>query len=501
MAGRDNRQFETGAPARGGLATNAMAGRFGNLAAPLRRSLSAQLLVLTVLFVMLAEVLIYVPSLSNFRDTWIKQRLAQAQIATLALEATPDNMLSDRLRDELLKNAEAFAVVLNRDAARRLILRSDMPPAIDATYDLRDVMFFDPIIDMFDCLMAPDGRTIRVIGRPRFEGGDFIEIVFDETPLREAMYNFSKNILTLSIFISILTASLVFLALNRFLVVPMRAITGNMVSFSQKPEDASRMIVPSARLDEIGVAQRELADLQAQVRSTLNQQARLASLGTAISKINHDLRNILANAQLISDRLAGIDDPAVQNLAPRLFASIDRAINLCTSTLTFGSAEEAPPDRRPVRLASLVAEAIDAVGFSDDAGIAVQIEIGDDLEIDADPDHMFRVLLNLGRNAAQAMERGGAIHIRAVSDADGVIIDVRDTGTGIPDAAREQLFQPFGGSTRAGGTGLGLAISADLVRAHGGTLELVETGERGTLFRVWIPHRPGTAVLGVRAAQ
>jgi signal transduction histidine kinase len=467
------------------------------LVAPLRRSLSGQLLVLTILFVMLAEVLIYVPSLSNFRDSWIKQRLARAQIATLALEATPDNMVASALRDELLENAEAYAVVLHRNAARRLILRDDMPPAIDVTYDLRDATFLDIVMDMFDCLMADDGRIIRVIGKPRFEGGDFIEIVFDETPLREAMLDFSTNILNLSILISIITASLVFFALNFFLVRPMRRITDNMVAFSQKPDDASRVIEPSTRLDEIGVAERELADLQTQVRSTLNQQARLASLGTAISKINHDLRNILASTQLISDRLGGVDDPTVQSLAPRLFASIDRAIQLCTNTLKFGSSEEEPPMRRAVELAPLAAEAMEAIGLEEDSPVSVRLEIEAGMEVDADPDHLFRVLLNLGRNAAQAMEAGGEIIVRASTNDESVIIELADTGPGIPDQARERLFQPFGGTMRQGGTGLGLAISADLVRAHGGTLELVETGPTGTVFRVCIPYRKEV----VRAAQ
>jgi signal transduction histidine kinase len=467
------------------------------LMAPLRRSLSGQLLVLTVMFVMLAEILIYVPSLSNFRDTWIKQRLARAQIATLALEATPDNMLSDGLRDELLENAEAFAVVLYRDAARRLILRDDMPPAIDATYDLRDATSIDLAIDMIESLMASDGRTVRVIGRPGFEGGDFIEIVFDETPLREAMARYSANILTLSIFISILTATLVFIALNWFLVRPMRRITANMVSFSEKPDDASRMIVPSHRDDEIGVAERELADLQKQVRSTLNQQARLASLGTAISKINHDLRNILANAQLISDRLSGIDDPTVQSLAPRLFSSIDRAINLCTNTLKFGSTEEEAPVRRQVPLLQLTTEAMDAIGLPEKSAVSIRVVISEELEVDADPDHLFRILLNLGRNATQAMETGGELLVSGTSDSEAVTIDIADTGPGISKTAQERLFQPFGGTTSAGGTGLGLAISADLVRAHGGTLELVQTGPAGTLFRIRLPFRASVS----RAAQ
>ncbi|MEQ9143151.1 MAG: HAMP domain-containing sensor histidine kinase [Parvibaculaceae bacterium] len=493
-----NRTDETRTPDAPSLKESGTSARpVDRFVGPLRRSLSAQLLILTILFVMLAEVLIYVPSLSNFRDTWIRQRLAQAQIATLALEATPDNMLSDRLRDELLRNAEAFAVVLHRDAARRLILRDDMPPAIDATYDLRGANFVDLIVDMIDCLMAPDGRTIRVIGQPRFSGGDFIEIVIEETPLRDAMLAYSANILTLSIFISVLTASLVFLTLNRFLVRPMRRITENMVAFSKRPEDASLMIEPSDRADEIGVAERELADLQKQVRATLNQQARLASLGAAISKINHDLRNILASAQLISDRLSGIDDPTVQSLAPRLFASIDRAISLCTNTLKFGRAEEEPPVRRAVKLKDLTAELVEAIGLPEGGGIDVRLLIADDLEVDADPDHLFRVLLNLGRNAVQAMGEKGELLISASGDRNAVTIDVADTGPGIPPAARERLFEPFSGSTSQGGTGLGLAISADLVRAHGGTLELVETGAGGTLFRIRLPHRASIR----RAAQ
>ncbi|MEQ9519386.1 MAG: HAMP domain-containing sensor histidine kinase [Parvibaculum sp.] len=460
-----------------------------SLLAPLRRSLSSQLLVLTILFVMLAEVLIYVPSLANFRDTWIRQRLVQAQIATLALEATPDNMLSDKLRDELLENAEAYAVVLYRDAARRLILRDDMPPAIDASYDLRDTSSMDLIFDMLDSLMADDGRIIRVIGHPRFAGGDFIEIVLDETPLRKAMFDYSTNILSLSLFISLLTAMLVFFALNRFLVKPMRRITENMVAFREHPEDVSRVIAPSARSDEMGVAERELASLQQQVRATLNQQARLASLGTAIAKINHDLRNILANAQLISDRLSDVDDPTVQKLAPRLFASIDRAIQLCSNTMKFGKADEDLPDRKSVPLAPLVLELVEAIGLAEESAISLRIMVADDLTVDADPDHLFRILLNLGRNAVQAMEAGGELLIRGNESAGYVMIEISDTGPGIPQMAQERLFQPFSGSQRAGGTGLGLAISADLARAHGGTLELMETGPDGTLFRLTIPTR------------
>ncbi|MFT6490019.1 MAG: signal transduction histidine kinase, partial [Parvibaculaceae bacterium] len=323
---------------------------------PISRSLSAKLLVLTGLFVLIAEIMIFVPSIANFRDNWLKQRIHGAQIATLALEATPDQMVSEGLENELLRNAEVYAVILHRDEARRLILTEKMPPDLDASYDLRKEGPLDLVMEAFATLFAQDGRTIRIIGMPRFEGGDFIEIVIDETPLRAAMFGFGRNIFWLSIFISLLTAGLVYLALHVFLVRPMRSLTENMTAFRDHPEDARRVIVPSSRVDEIGVAERELADMQRQLRETLNQKSRLASLGAAVSKINHDLRNILANVQLISDRLGSVSDPTVQKLAPRLFASLDRAIGLCTRTLQFGSAEEQAPSRELFPLSMLVEE-------------------------------------------------------------------------------------------------------------------------------------------------
>ncbi|HEX7776487.1 MAG TPA: sensor histidine kinase, partial [Parvibaculum sp.] len=271
------------------------------LGLPLRRSLSRRLLVLTVLFVMLSEVLILVPSIANFRLTWLQQNIGAAQIAALALEATPDNMVSPSLQQELLENAQVLAVQLHRSNSHKLILSEKMPPDVDAHYDLRNAMAPMLIMDAFKTLLEPDGRVIEVTDYPRFGAGDYIDIVIDEMPLRHAMIRYGINIFWLSVLISTVTASLVYIVLLLVLVRPMRRITQNMVAFRRNPEDARRVIAPSRREDEIGVAERELGAMQQEIRATLNQRAHLASLGAAVSKINHDLRNILANAQLISD--------------------------------------------------------------------------------------------------------------------------------------------------------------------------------------------------------
>lgn len=475
--------------------------------AGLRRSLSGQLLVLTILFVMIAEVLIFVPSIANFRETWLTGRLAAAQIATLALETTPNNMVSEELRQELLANAEVFGVVLHRDAARRLILSSEMPPLVDAHFDLRDTSPLSLIVDAVDALRAGDGRAIRIIGTPRFEGGDYIEIVIDETPLRAAMFQYGVNVLSLSIIISIITAGLVFAALRFLFIRPIEQITQNMLAFRQDPEDASRVIAVSDRKDEVGVAERELAAMQRDIRATLNQKARLAALGAAVSKINHDLRNILASAQLLSDRLGAIDDPAVQNVAPRLFASIDRAIALCTKTLKFGKADEEPPARAPVLLGALVGDVGESLGLSDHPSIKWAVHVPEGLTIDADADQLFRILLNLVRNATQALEgkeEGGQITVAAERHDRDVTIKVTDNGPGIPEKAQAHLFEAFAGSGRQGGTGLGLAIAAELSRAHGGTLVLRHTDAQGTSFEITIPDRAQSQtakVVPIKAAR
>jgi signal transduction histidine kinase len=347
------------------------------------------------------------------------------------------------------------------------------------------------IWDALAVFFARDDRIIRVLGEP--VAGDQMDIVLPEAALRTAMVRYGLNVLGLSIIISVITAALVYFALNTLFVQPMMRITRNILRFSENPEDASRVMVPSQRSDEIGTAERELASMQGQLTQTLQQKSRLAALGLAVSKISHDLRNMLANAQLISDRLASLPDPTVQRFAPKLIASLDRAINFSDSTLRFGRAEEPAPRREPMQLRPLVAEVGDGLGLPRDDAIAWAVEVDDVLRVDADRDQLYRVLSNLCRNALQAIEQqeaSGAGHIRVTGVRNGrsVVIDVRDNGPGLPEKARAYLFQAFQGSARQGGTGLGLAVAHELVTAHGGTIRLMDA-ERGTQFRIEIPDR------------
>jgi signal transduction histidine kinase len=357
---------------------------------------------------------------------------------------------------------------------------------------MRDVRAFDEIVDAFATMLNNKKDVMRVVG-PAPMGGEYIDLIMDERPLRRAMLRYSVDILLLSLIISAITAALVYLALHYMFVRPMRGVTANMTAFRADPENADRIIIPSGRDDEIGTAERELAAMQTELASMLHQKSRLAALGLAVSKINHDLRNLLASAQLFSDRLATIPDPGVQRFAPKLMHALERAIAFCQSTLSYGRLQEPPPDRRKIPLEPLVEEVHETLGIGPDIGWISAIERG--LVVEADYDQLFRILLNLTRNAMQALESRaardpGRDQIRITGRREGavVIIEVADTGPGFSERAREHLFEAFQGSTRTGGSGLGLAIAAELVHAHGGEIRLVE-GTIGATFRLTIPDR------------
>lgn len=466
------------------------------------QSLSVRLLLLTALFVMVSEVLIYVPSIARFREGWLNDRLNTAFIATLAVEASPQWSVSDALRRDLLSQSGLKAASLKRDGRRELILPPDMAQMPTRFIDMRDRSALSLIGQAADTLLFGKGRTVRVAGVPEMMGEPHtlmadmpvIDIVFDETQLRDAMIDYSKGLLGVSILISLITGTLVFFVLDRVLVRPMRRLSDNMVRFRDNPEDANNVIVPSVREDEVGVAERALAEMQGELRGALKQKSRLAALGAAVAKINHDLRNMLTTAQLFSDRVAASADPTVQRHLPKLMKALDRAIALTTETLRFGRAEEPPPRPRAFALAEIVEEAGSSLPTARGVAIAWRSEVDPAFMLEADPDHVYRILLNLARNAAQAIEasgRDGSILISAMRGDDGatIFVDVEDSGPGIPEVVRAHLFEAFASAKRGGGTGLGLTISRELARAHGGDIALVKSDASGTVFRVSLPDR------------
>ncbi len=458
----------------------------------LNLGLSAKLLIMTALFIMLAEVLIFVPSVANFRKNWLENRLESAQIASLVVEASPDQKISDKLMYALLEAARVKGVATRNNEIRQMILSKNMPPAVDRHFDLRDPTMYGLIMDAMETLFAGGNRNIRVVGKIKGQSGGFIEVILAEKPLRKAMLTFASNIFKLSLVISALAATAVYLLLLWLFVRPMRHITYNMVRFRESPEDGARIIVPSSRRDEIGIAEVELARMQNDLTQMLQQKSHLEALGLAVSKISHDLRNMLSSATLISDRLSGVEDPTVKRFAPKLIASLDRAINFCTQTLKYGKVQEDPPKREKFPIQMLIDEVHDTLCPFFERGVCYVANVEPGLEIDADREHLFRILLNLMRNSCQVLEAANISdqEVRTTVWREGsvVTIEIKDNGPGLPDRAKEYLFDAFQGSVRSGGTGLGLAIAHDLAKAHGGTIKLIDTS-MGATFHIVIPDR------------
>lgn len=446
-------------------------------------SLSFRLFLIAIASVMVVEALIFVPSATNFRNDWINDQIEAGRLAALSLEAAPSRMVSEELEQDLLESAMVLAVAELYDERRDMILN----PGQEICCTRRIVLFddtpdFSEIADTMATFFAPRDRylIIRAAGsRP----GRVIEIVVDEKGLRADLESFGLNILGLSLLISIVTGGLIYLMLVMTVVRPIRRVTQSVEQIRDEPGSWKRRLSPTPRSDEIGRAQNALSDMEEAVSSAFRQQERLAQLGEAVAKINHDLRNSLATAQLVSDSLSRSEDPRVAKSLPRLERALERAINLASDTLKYGRSSTPETTLQTVRLHDIVSEAA-AEALAAHAEVTFTNAVIEDATAEADPDHLHRICANLIRNAAEAMEGTGTISVGY----DGAALSVLDTGPGLPDEAQANLFKPFAGSTRRDGTGLGLALSRDLARAMGGDLQLGETSEIGTRFVVFLPQ-------------
>jgi signal transduction histidine kinase len=456
------------------------------------KTLSGRFLLLTIIFVMLAEVMIFVPSVARFREDYLRERLERSQIASLTLLASPDDMVSDDLRKELLANADVLNIVLRRDAVRELVLSAPMPHPVDLAIDLRATTPWSLIQGAFDTMVNGSDRVILVTGEPVKGGGVLIEATMAEKPLKQAMLAYGNRIFWLSLGLSLAIASMFFFAIRILIGRPINRVVRQIQRFQSAPEDARQIVVPSSKVTEFYKTETALADMETQLNMSLLERKRLVALGGAVSKISHDLRNILTTTQLLADSMEMSKDPRVQRIAPKLVNSLSRAVNLCERTLSFGKAEEAEPILADVSGLKLIEDVIEAERLAiGDANVKMAVKCPKSLVIWADEEQLFRVISNLARNARQvlmARPDGGDIIIEAREEDGKSYITVSDTGPGLPAKARENMFKPFEGSVRAGGTGLGLAISAELIANHDGVLEMVDSSEDGTTFQITLPR-------------
>lgn len=461
--------------------------------------LSVQLIGAIAVVILLVEIAVFFPSLANYRAAWLDDRLRVGGVAVRVFDAAPDvSDLPAEITDPLLQAAGALAIVYRRAGQSDLIaLEAVTMPSETHLADMRDRNPLRHIADAVDTLLFGGQRTLRIVGVPPGAGDVVVEVLMPENPLRADMLTYAQNILSLSLIIAGVTALVIYVLAEQLLIGPIRRLTSAVLLFRQNPENGTLIITPDAnRADEIGILERELAETQAELFTMLRQRRHLADLGLAVAKINHDLRNMLTSAQLLSDQVANLDDPQVQRLAPRLVNTLDKAISFAQTVLDYGRQQTSLPKPQPVDLRALGIEAAISAAATGNPRIVFDNQVPDDLILTTDPDHLARVLVNLFKNAREALESAGEsvaeprITYSAMAE-DGLMrIVVSDNGPGLPPRARENLFIAFEGSAKAGGTGLGLAIARELVAANGGTIALSEDGP-GTKFVIDLPVFPG----------
>lgn len=460
--------------------------------------LRGRLLLLTAAFVLIAELLIFPPSAANQRDRWLAERVQAAEIAAIALEASPRRELSRELSKRLMDETGMLALAVGQDDMRELIFAPEEPVNVRIkTIDRRKKNMGNAIWQTFDHMVSPPGRYLRILDRPVMSAGDegedgaitYIEAIMPEAPLKQELWRYSRNIFLLSLLISVLTGILVYIVVYRLLVKPMLRMTTAVSQFARDPQHMAPF-EPSGRHDEIGQAECALQAMQETVSASFRQKTRLAALGEAVAKINHDLRNSLSVAQLVTDMVRRSEDPRVQKAAPRLERALSRAIDLAESTLRYGRIEARPPRMETLALRDLAEEAV-REGLAAAPEVDWLNEIDESLSIEADAEHLHRIIANLTRNAGQAIQEHGAhdggeglITLHARRSEDSMIIAIEDNGPGVPDAIKARLFQPFSESGSRDGTGLGLAIARELAAAMGGDIALAEGEGPGAIFEV-----------------
>lgn len=215
------------------------------------------------------------------------------------------------------------------------------------------------------------------------------------------------------------------------------------------------------------------------------REEELAELGRSLRRLTHDLRNTMVASRVMSDRMRHHSDPVVQRSAELITRSVDRAVRMCQSALSAGTATEYQPSRERFTLDEVISEIEAAVGPEEVVEATLAAPGSDRVVLDADYDQVFRILLNLIRNALTAGAR--AITVEGHREGDRVRIDVSDNGPGIPAEMRESLFSEKRLGNAHKGAGLGLAIAWELARNHGGDVTLQRSEESGTVFRITIP--------------
>ncbi len=455
-----------------------------------RRPLALRLAWFTVIAVLLVEAAFVGPSMVRRRQEWLDLRVTEAELAALSATLAPGGKVDPATRSELLGLAGSEAIRVEQPGRPTITLSAsgDLPSA--DPLDLRQETAGEAVMRTAASLLGEvSDRAFGVVSTSPLEETTVVTTVVHGQGLHQALMKHLRRFGTISLTIAIAVGALLYLALLLLLVRPMRRLTESIAAFRADPERSAPLDVaalPSRRDDEISAAARELAAMQRELRAALWRNARLAALGTAVAKVNHDLRGILSPAMLTAERLQSHADPGVKRAGDVLMRAVERATDLTRRTLDFTGEMPTALPRQRVILRLAVDEAAEQARAAC-PWLAVVNMVPASVCVAADRESLARVFGNLLRNAGEATARH--VTVAVGTEPGDLCISVTDDGPGLPEAVRARLFRPFVAGGRRGSTGLGLAIVHDLMRAHGGDAVLLDSGAGGTHFRLTLPAR------------
>ncbi|WP_297372310.1 HAMP domain-containing sensor histidine kinase [Acidocella sp.] len=444
-------------------------------------SLSGRVLWFTVSVILLMELVVITPGLGIERHSWLAERITHAYLVTYAVQSDTGAQIPPP--QTLLALTDTEQITLLRPGFPPLIIGQPGPPLVsDGETSIDGETLAYSTWRAVVRLVGGGGVTPTIIAAAPDDSGAVLKLVVNGAALTAHLRAYALHTLIVTIIVALITGLLVYSVLDRLLVRPMRIITSSIRNFREAPEQANQSDLAwlaTRPEDDISSAARELKTMQDELRTALWRNARLAAVGTSVAKLAHDLRNILSTAVMVADRLQSIPDPAVQRATRTLIPAVDRAAQLVTRTVEFAREGPPPITRTAVTLAELIDEAI-LVVQPYEAAVHIENLVPTSLVLPLDRAQIFRVLVNLLRNAVDA----GAHNIAISTIIQGGLTRMRvaDDGPGLPLRVLDNLFKPFTGTSRHGGTGLGLAIARDIIRAHGGELTLEQTSPRGTIF-------------------
>lgn len=460
---------------------------------PFYRRMRVRLLLLITLSVFITEIMVFMPSIASMQQSWLEDHHQSAKAISMVLAASPDMTLSRNLQDNVLTATDALAISIIKDKQEYHLATAEHIGKIDEVIDLPSYSETKALLDSLTTLYFGGNKTLLLRG-PIDGTGIYLEVTVSDTKLQKAMVEFSWHFIVISLTIAIVAATSIYLIVHELLVRPLQNIYTNMLDFVIEPHNPSRILVPEPRRDELGITQKRISIIESELQKSYAHQKHLANLGLAVSKINHDMRNILASAQLMSDHLADAKDPMVKKIAPKLIKAIDRAVTYSQTVITYGRTQEPAPKRQHLLLHDLVDDVFESLTLPGSDEVEFTNAVPVDLTVDADDEQLHRVITNLCRNAVQAMveredgsDKPNKLTISGHRIDNTTIIDVVDTGPGLLSKAKEHLFSPFQGSTKKNGSGLGLTICEELIHAHGGTIQLIDDDKAGAHFEIRIP--------------